>query len=168
MKTSKQDKDLIKSFESFSPTAYWDVDGYSIGYGHHGAHAGQTISQAEAEKLMDQDLQAFERTINSINPNLSQSQFDAAVSLCYNIGTTRFSNSNTAMLIASDPTPRPELEQEWKEWRLAGGVVNQNLVNRRAKEWELYAKASIKTNILAIAALTAVVAASGALLLATN
>ena len=152
MNTSKQGIDLIKQLEGFSPTAYWDVDGYSIGYGHHGAHAGQTISQAEAERLLKTDLESFEQTVRSVCPRLSQNQFDAAVSLCYNIGPTRFRKSTVAALMAADPTPRPELEQHWKEWRLAGGRVNQALVRRREKEWQLYGKMNLAPVLMGIAA----------------
>ena len=157
MNTSNQGINLIKQFEGFSSTAYWDVDGYSIGYGHHGARAGQTITKAEAESLLQYDLAVFEQTVNQTTPGLNQNQFDAAVSLCYNIGTTRFRKSTVAKLIAVDPTPRPELEQHWKEWRLADGKVNQALVRRREKEWQLYSKTSALPVLLGIAA-TAVAA----------
>ena len=152
MNTSKQGINLIKQLEGFSSTAYWDVDGYSIGYGHHGARAGQTISQAEAERLLQADLSTFEQAVRKVNPRLSQNQFDAAVSLCYNIGTTRFRNSTVAALMAADPTPRPELEQHWKEWRLAAGKVNQALVRRREKEWNIYKKTNVGSMLLGIAA----------------
>lgn len=66
MNTSKQGINLIKQLEGFSSTAYWDVDGYSIGYGHHGAHAGQTISLAEAERLLQADLSTFEQAVRSV------------------------------------------------------------------------------------------------------
>ncbi len=156
MNTSNQGISLIKQLEGFSSTAYWDVDGYSIGYGHHGARAGQTISQAEAERLLQTDLSAFEHAVRSVNPRLSQNQFDAAVSLCYNIGATRFRKSTVAALMAADPTPRPDLERHWKEWRIAGGKVNQALVNRREKEWQLYKKNNATPLILGIAAVAAV------------
>ena len=78
-------------------------------------------------------------------------QFDAAVSLCYNIGTTRFRKSTVAALIAADPSPRPELEQQWKQWRLAGGQVSQALVSRRNKEWELYKKINAAPLLLGVA-----------------
>ena len=152
MNTSNQGISLIKQLEGFSSTAYWDVDGYSIGYGHHGARAGQTISQAEAERLLQTDLSAFEQAVRSVNPRLSQNQFDAAVSLCYNIGATRFRKSTVAALMAADPTPRPELEQHWKEWRIAGGQISQALVRRRNKEWELYKKANTAPLLLGVAA----------------
>ncbi len=156
MNTSNQGISLIKQLEGFSSTAYWDVDGYSIGYGHHGARAGQTISQAEAERLLQTDLSAFEQAVRNVAPRLSQNQFDAAVSLCYNIGATRFRKSTVAALMAADPTPRPDLERHWKEWRIAGGKVNQALVNRREKEWQLYKKNNATPLILGIAAVAAV------------
>lgn len=152
MKTSKAGIALIKTAEGFRETAYWDVDGYSIGYGHHGATAGQRVSREEAERLLAEDLERVEAAVSRVNPRLGQNQFDACVSLAYNIGTGRFGRSNTALLIAADPTPRPELEREWKEWRLAGGKVSQALVDRREKEWSLYCRTTAGSLILGIAA----------------
>ena len=57
-----------------------------------------------------------------------------------------------AALMAVDPTPRPELEQHWKEWRLAGGQISQALVRRRNKEWKLYKKANTAPLLLGVAA----------------
>ena len=34
--------------------------------------------------------------------------------------------------------PRAEIEAQWKKWNIAGGSVNDGLVNRRAKEIKLY------------------------------
>lgn len=154
MKTSSNGIALIKQLEGFSSTAYWDVDGYSIGYGHHGARAGQTVTRDQAEQLLAADLAVFEQAVNQANPSLSQNQFDAAVSLCYNIGTTRFRKSTVAALIAADPSPRPELEQQWKQWRLAGGQVSQALVSRRNKEWELYKRINAAPLLLGVAVVT--------------
>lgn len=159
MNTSRKGIGLIKELEGFSSTAYWDVDGYSIGYGHHGARAGQTISQAEAERLLQDDLRTCERAVESVNPRLSQNQFDAAVSLVYNIGTTRFRKSATAALIAEDPAPRPELERNWKEWRLANGKVSDALVRRREREWQMYSKINLAPVLLGVAAVAVTVCA---------
>ena len=87
MKTSSNGIALIKQLEGFSSSAYWDVDGYSIGYGHHGARAGQTVTRDQAEQLLAADLSVFEQAVSQANPSLSQNQFDAAVSLCYNMET---------------------------------------------------------------------------------
>ena len=164
MKTSAQGIELIKQLEGFSATAYWDVDGYSIGYGHHGARQGQTVGRAEAERLLRADLAAFERAVAKACPGLGQHQFDAAVSLCYNIGATRFGASTVAALMAADPTPRPELERHWKEWRMAGGRVSQALVRRRDREWQLYCRTDAAPLLLGIAA-AALAVGAGALLM---
>ena len=81
MKTSKAGIALIKTAEGFRETAYWDVDGYSIGYGHHGATAGQRVSREEAERLLAEDLERVEAAVSRVNPRLNQNQFDACVSL---------------------------------------------------------------------------------------
>lgn len=44
-KMSKAGLSLLKSFEGCSLSAYYDVKGYSIGYGHFGAKKGETITQ---------------------------------------------------------------------------------------------------------------------------
>lgn len=158
MKTSKEGIALIKKHEGLSRTAYWDVDGYSIGYGHHGARAGQTVSEEEAEALLRQDLAEAERAVDALGARLNQQQFDAAVSLVYNIGAARFGRSHTAAMILADPTPRPELERQWKQWRLAGGRVLDALVRRREDEWRLYASTRPGAAALFGIAATAIVA----------
>lgn len=157
--TSKQGQEMIKRFEGFSAKAYRDGNGYSIGYGHNGAAANQTINQAEAEELLQQDLRRFETSVNAVSSNLTQGQFDAAVSLAYNIGAAAFSRSTLAALLAADPTPRPELEHHWKEWRIASGKVNPTLEKRRAEEYEYYKKHSTNTKVvlMTVAALAAAV-----------
>jgi len=161
MKTSKEGIALIKKHEGFSGTAYWDVDGYSIGYGHHGARAGQTVSEEEAESLLRQDVAEAERAVESLGARLSQQQFDAVVSLVYNIGGSRFGRSRTAAMIKADPSPTPELERQWKQWRLAGGKVNAALVRRRADEWRLYASTRPSATVLLGIAAAAVAAGAG-------
>ncbi len=146
--TSTQGQAMIKRFEGFSATAYRDGNGYSIGYGHNGAVAGQTITKAEAEELLQQDLRRFEAAVNAASDQLTQGQFDAAVSLAYNIGTAAFSRSTVAALMAADPSPRQELEQHWKEWRIASGKVNPTLEKRRAEEYEYYKKHSTNTKVV--------------------
>ena len=157
--TSAQGRALIKGFEGFRSTAYSDAGGYSIGYGHHGAVAGQTVTEAEAEELLTEDLHRFEEAVNAVSDRLTQGQFDAAVSLAYNIGTTAFSRSNVAALMAANPSPRQELEQEWKEWRMASGRVNSALEKRRAEEYEHYTKHSnsITATVATVALCAAVV-----------
>jgi len=142
MTTSAQGIDLIKRHEILRLQAYPDSGGYSVGYGHYGVPVGTAITEAEAEALLRQDLPARERAVKALGASLAQNQFDALVSLCYNIGTGAFAGSTVARLVRENPAPRPELERAWRAWRLADGKVSDGLERRRADEYALYSSAS--------------------------
>lgn len=84
----------IKKYESCSLSAYWDSNGYSIGYGHHGSDVkkGMNISISKAEKLLQSDLRSAEMAARRLINNLpykykfSQNFFDGLVDLVYNCG----------------------------------------------------------------------------------
>lgn len=154
MTTSDQGIDLIKHHEELRLQAYPDGGGYSVGYGHHGVPAGTAITEAEAEALLRQDLPARERAVKALGASLAQNQFDALVSLCYNIGTGAFAGSTVARLVREDPAPRPELEQAWRAWCLAGGRVSAGLERRRADEYALYSSVDSPLPALALLAIT--------------
>lgn len=143
MKTSQQGIELIKQFEGIGGkpvlTAYRDADGYSIGYGHHGVSAGTVISAERAEELLQQDIAWAERTVARYCSGLSQHQFDALVSLCYNIGSGNFAGSTVVRLIRQDgPEPRAELRNAWQLWNKSRGKVLDSLVRRRNIEYDHY------------------------------
>src|SRR5207249_4061694 len=71
---------------------------YSIGYGHSGASEGQVITLAQAEALFTSDMQKYENIVNATCSEASQQQFDAMVSLAYNIGVAGFADSTVARL----------------------------------------------------------------------
>lgn len=167
MKTSKSGVDLIKQFEGCRLKAYRCQAGvYTIGYGHtKGVTPGMTITQQQAEDMLQHDLATYEKAVDGIGAKLTQGQFDAAVSLCFNIGTSAFANSTVASLIKADPQPRPELETAWQSWRIAAGKVSNGLLARRAKEYAHYKKNSITlTKVLGTCAAIALIAGSGCLL----
>lgn len=93
-KVSATGKEFIKKQERFSPSAYWDSNAYSIGYGHHGKDVSKNmkISLAKANKLFDQDIKESEKMANEIINSLpysysfSQGFFDGLCSLVYNCG----------------------------------------------------------------------------------
>ena len=93
-KISNSGKNLIKKHESCSLTAYWDSNGYSIGYGHHkkSVYKGQTISQRQADKYFDEDIHSVETSVNKLIEDLpydyrfSQGFIDGLCSLVYNCG----------------------------------------------------------------------------------
>lgn len=145
MKTSDEGIELIKGLEEgCSLKAYRDADGYSVGYGHFGVSAGTVITQDEAEELLRGDLYAAERAVERHCAGLSQRQFDALVSLCYNIGSGAFGRSTVVRLIREGgPAPRAELRTAWQMWNKSQGKVLDALVRRRNAEYDYYASQDI-------------------------
>lgn len=142
MEISKQGIALIKSFESCKLTSYKAVNTethYTIGWGHYGADvkAGQTISQDEADALLLSDLNEFVKYTNTYTKalNLSQNQFDALVSFCYNCGP------KTLKKLVDGRTTK-EISEHFADYVKSKGKVLNGLVNRREKEKELFCKGS--------------------------
>lgn len=84
---------LIKQYEGCRLAAYKCSAGvWTIGYGHTaGVHSGMTITQAQADAYLQQDIAKFEGYVNNpayvpITANLIQNQFDALVSFAFNLG----------------------------------------------------------------------------------
>ena len=81
--------DLIKEFEGCKLTSYLCPSNvWTIGYGSTaGVGPGMTITQAEADALLQQDLRTFEDGVAQlINVPLTQHEFDAIVSFAFNCG----------------------------------------------------------------------------------
>jgi len=86
---------------------------------------------------MAHDLKKFETAVNNaVTVPLSQNQFDALVSLAYNIGTNAFSKSTLVKKLNANDN-RAAADQ-FDVWVNAGGKRMQGLVNRRAKEKALF------------------------------
>lgn len=91
MRINNAGLELIKSFEGCILHAYKPVQAekyYTIGYGHYGrdVQANATITQAQADSLLVQDIQKYENGVNTLGINLNSNQFSALVSFCYNCG----------------------------------------------------------------------------------
>lgn len=138
--------DLICDFEGKRLVAYDDGVGiWTIGFGTtvypNGTRVkkGDTCTEAQAKVYMQNDLKKFEYTVNSaVNIPLNQNQYDALVSLTYNIGATAFSKSTLVKkLNAGDIRGAAD---QFDVWINAGGKRMQGLVNRRAKEKLLFLK----------------------------
>src|SRR6185503_14307240 len=96
MKTSPAGLHLIEEFEGFSPTAYQDQGGkWTCGFGHTGpdVRAGMTCTLAEAQDWLAGDLATAEGAVGLVKAALRQCQFDALVSLIFNIGQGNFAQS---------------------------------------------------------------------------
>lgn len=136
--------DLICGFEGKRLAAYDDGVGvWTIGFGTtvypNGMKVkkGDTCTEAQAKTYMAHDLKKFEATVNkAVTVQLNQNQFDALVSLAYNIGTNAFSKSTLVKKLNANDI-RGAADQ-FDVWVNAGGKRMQGLVNRRAKEKALF------------------------------
>ena len=82
MITGSEGLSLIKRFEGLYLESYLcPAKVWTIGYGHtKGVVKGQKITEEEAEDFLKKDLAAAEKTVNSLNVQLTQNQFDNLVS----------------------------------------------------------------------------------------
>ena len=141
--TSTRMVDIVKTYEGFSPRAIKlaGEDEYTIGYGHYGSdvHAGDTITEAEATALMKKDLKVFENAVRSaVKVDITQSQFDALVSLSYNIGTGAFADSDTVKALNEGKVGHAAVDiPSWR--RGMGYQILPGLEKRRQTELEFFA-----------------------------
>ena len=144
MSISSKGIDLICEFEGKRLSAYDDGVGiWTIGFGTikypNGVRVkkGDTCTLEQAKEYMRHDLIEFKNTVNSsAKVSLTQNQFDALVSLAYNIGSNAFKSSTLVKkLNAGDYKGAAD---QFNVWVNAGGKRMQGLVNRREKENVLF------------------------------
>ena len=105
LRTTEPMIDFIKQKEGFQETAAWDYAQYSLGYGSPcGKDANPYgITEAQADVLLRQMLQGFEKKLDSFltenSISLSDNQYDALISLSYNIGSGWMNNSAMSALL---------------------------------------------------------------------
>lgn len=144
MKLSKYGEDFIVREEGERLTAYRDSVGiWTIGVGHTGevdgepVGRGMAISAVKSREVFRLDISRFENAVNDlVRVQLNQNQFDALVSLVFNIGTGAFAHSTLLKrLNAGDYSGAAEA---FLMWRNAGG--KPILLNRRKREKALFEK----------------------------
>ena len=141
MRISKQGADFIKSFEGCRLEAYHgaaDRPGlYTIGYGHTGkVQKGQKITQAEADKLFSNDIAPIERQLNADTPHLTQGEFDALCSFCFNLGVRAYMGSTLRRKLKAGD--RLGAANEFPKWCRANGKVVAGLQRRRNAERAMF------------------------------
>ncbi len=146
MKVSKNCLDIIKEFEGFMAKPYICSGGKAtIGYGSTFYKDGKKvtlkdkeITVAEAESLLEFQVNKFaEGVLKSVIKPLTQNQFDALVSFCYNVGLGNFRISTMRKLINENPN-NPKIADNFMLWTLANGKRLNGLVRRRQAESDLY------------------------------
>ena len=156
MTTSEKGLRLIRLYEGLRLKAYLCPAGVpTIGYGHtKGVRMGQSITEAEAEQLLKEDLRTPERVLNALSVNFRQEQFDALASWIFNLGEGNFRNSTLRKKILADADD-VTITDEIVRWVNSGGKPSTGLKRRRISEANLFlgkdlyfldAKLNIKKN----------------------
>lgn len=152
MKTSPDGLDLIKTFEGLRLTAYPDPgtggEPWTIGYGTTSSAGvgkiakGMKITQVQAESMLVRSLAAYEFGVQrALKVAPSQQQFDAMVSLAYNIGLTNFSRSSVVKYLNAGLVEKAA--GAFLLWNKAAGKVMPGLTRRRAAERDLFLKPDV-------------------------
>ena len=143
---SKAGINLITSFEDLKLDAYDDGTGtWTIGFGTTVYPDGIRVKQGDhctveqAKSFFQHDLKRFQASVNNtVRVMLSQNQFDALVSLSYNIGQNAFNNST--LLKCLNAGNYQAAADQFLVWSKGGGQIFKGLVRRREVERALFLK----------------------------
>lgn len=131
--------------EQFSPTAYYDVNGYAVGYGFHYYRNGSAVQQGDTMTKADAD--AYVTTVaagkwQAIKPcitvPLNENQAAALIDLAYNCGEGTVCRSDLLQLINAGAPADQITAQFEKTCTTAGGTYMSVLYNRRVDEVQLF------------------------------
>ena len=139
MKISLEGLALIKRFEGCRLESYkCSANVLTIGYGHtSGVKETDTITQDEADKLLQEDVEQFEKYVDdNVTVELGQSQFDALVAWTFNLGVGNLREST--MLKKLNNEDYKSVPSEMKRWNKAGGKTLDGLIRRRKAESLLF------------------------------
>lgn len=135
MTYSKTGLQLTESFEGCRLNSYQDQTGrWTIGYGHVlGVQPGDTVTQAQAEELLAEDIAWAVREVNSkVTITISQPMFDALVDWTFNLGSSSLEHSTLLRLINEGKFETAA--NQFELWDHAGGQVVAGLLRRRQAE----------------------------------
>jgi lysozyme len=147
-KTGTEGIELIKKFEGFKSKPYLcpakiPTIAYGATFYPNGKKVTMTdkaVTEAEGVELLKDMLSKFEQYVDSYCiDTITQNQFDALVSFCYNLGPSNLKSSTLLKKVnanANDETIRAE----FMKWTKASNKVLKGLVTRRTAEADLYFK----------------------------
>ncbi|WP_210521890.1 lysozyme [Hymenobacter terricola] len=155
MKISPAGLALIKREEQFMARKYYCAAGKAtIGYGHvilHGEepYLYQSLTEAEASALLQRDVDSTygAHVAKRLLRPVTQNQFDAMVSFCFNVGTGGFDQSSVLRLANAGSTDRAAITAAFTAWNKVTNPqtklkeANKGLTLRRGREAALYLQA---------------------------
>jgi lysozyme len=124
--------DLIKSFEGLYLKPYLcPANVPTIGYGNTFYENGKkvtlkdpAITEARAIELLMSELKMYEQKVDSFCiDTITQNQFDALVSFCYNAGPNALKSSTLLVKVNKNPKD-PTIKDEFLKWCKADGTHN--------------------------------------------
>jgi lysozyme len=140
-RVSSRGAKFVGNFEGFESHPYQDTGGvWTIGFGHtHGVNSRtQPITREQGIELLREDLSWAAAAVNKqVLVALNQPEFDAAVSLTFNIGAGALAEST--FLRELNKGHRRRAADAMNLWvRDAYGGVQPGLVRRRAAERRVF------------------------------
>ena len=151
---SSRGASFIAAYEGYRGAAYDDAGGHcTIGYGHL-IHRGRctsgdrarwgTLSTDRALALLWQDAETYAAGVRASLPDtpLYQHEFDALVSLSYNIGNGGFASSSVRAALAQSEPDYAAVPDGMLRWVSSSGVKLPGLQRRRANEGNLFSTGS--------------------------
>jgi len=147
MKIGAEGLKLIKEFEGCKlisykcPAGVWTIGIGSTRYADGSpVKANQALpNEGAALMLLTKTVAAYEHTVNTVGVELTQNEYDALVSLCYNIGSGNFVSSTLVKMLKAGE-PKSEVAKQFLRWDKAGGKPLVGLTRRRNAEAELFLK----------------------------
>lgn len=145
-KTSKAGLDFIAQEEGLRLKPYKCSAGVAtIGIGSTYYEDGRkvrlsdpAITKERAYTLFENVLKHYEMCVYTCTrDDINQNQFDALVSLAFNIGTNALKKSTLIKRVNKDPNGK-DIEGAFLMWKNAGG--KPILLERRKREYKLYSK----------------------------
>ncbi|MPU14864.1 glycoside hydrolase family protein [Acinetobacter baumannii] len=143
---SKQCVDFVKEFEGFYPTPYYDIVGVkTLGYGMTGKEIEglSSVTEAQASRMLENLLNnkyalPIKQDLDRRGVKLNQNQFDALVSMAYNIGTGGLLGSTLYRDVCNGVRDRERITNDFCMWCKAGGQTVYGLLRRRREEAAMF------------------------------
>lgn len=132
---------LIKHREGLKLDAYPDGKGFAIGYGHYGAKAGDVITEAQAERLLEEDMrQALRDVKDLLTTELKPCQYAALVSWRFNFSRSKMITSGLLEAVNEQRFDDvPDQLRRWVYHEVDGKMVRSDwLVAAREAEVNLW------------------------------
>lgn len=132
---------LLTTFEGCKLNAYDDGGGvWTIGYGHiKTAKKGMTITQTQAEELLQADLNKFESFVeDAVQVPLSDDQFSALVCFCFNVGAGQAGFGGSTLLKLLNQGDFEGAANQFPRWNKVKGKPWLGLTRRRLAEQALF------------------------------